>query len=185
MGSQCCCEEGIQGQSGMVDVSQVPIVNVGDERLDEPMHQKAGFNDVPVLDSEAQIQRKQDFGFGNQSPPPTAAAAPAAKQEPPPVQQESLKEPTFLVDVKAAGGKLGFGIGHRQGESSIEVVKIYETGIIPTWNKEHPDKLVTIGSRIVAVNGNPIVAKDREEMLRDIQDAVRMERLRLEVASEA
>mmetsp|Transcript_25454 Transcript_25454/g.59263 ORF Transcript_25454/g.59263 Transcript_25454/m.59263 type:complete len:201 (+) Transcript_25454:134-736(+) len=95
---------------------------------------------------------------------------------PPPAKEEPVapaKPDTFLVSIHTNGGKLGFGVGHKPGESTLHVVKVQETGCIPEWNKNNPDKQVTVGCRIVEINGSPVVPQDQEVMMKEISDACR------------
>mmetsp|Transcript_43620 Transcript_43620/g.102858 ORF Transcript_43620/g.102858 Transcript_43620/m.102858 type:complete len:192 (+) Transcript_43620:109-684(+) len=189
MGGACCCEEH-ETKAALVDVSQLPIVDYTEE-------QKPDSASVMMTDE----QEDADPGIHETSKPvpggldepikpaPLAADPPvieAVKAVPAPVVEEKLLAAgNFVVDVVSEGSKLGFGIGHKLGEPSIEVVKLHDVGMIPEWNREHPDKQVTIGCKIVAINGEPVVPGEREAMLKNITDAVQRPRLRLEIGQPA
>mmetsp|Transcript_35677 Transcript_35677/g.65433 ORF Transcript_35677/g.65433 Transcript_35677/m.65433 type:complete len:177 (+) Transcript_35677:81-611(+) len=173
MGARCCCEESQEQVATLVDVSQMPIEEDAQENLkDETLMVQSSVDDTKI------------------TPEPVAGGAPLpveekiATVEAPIKKVDTIDEDsnTFTIDVEVAGRRLGFGIGHKHGQASIEVVKLHDDGVIPEWNKTHgPDKQVVIGSKIVGLNGVRIVPKDREEMLQDITKAVSVPRLTMEI----
>eukprot|EP00971_Amphidinium_carterae_P263111 5220123-Amphidinium_carterae.2 len=106
------------------------------------------------------------------SPPAFAPEPPAVpevqEQPPPPPPAPHL----FLVSLDTrSGGKLGFGVGHKPGEMTLHVVKLQDVGLVPDWNRAHPDKQVSVGSRIHEINGKKVEPKEQELMMKDIADA--------------
>mmetsp|Transcript_3097 Transcript_3097/g.7900 ORF Transcript_3097/g.7900 Transcript_3097/m.7900 type:complete len:163 (+) Transcript_3097:66-554(+) len=159
MGNSCCCEESRES-AVLPNLTHVMV-----EETEDPLQAPEEDTEVPPAPLEIE-----------QEPEAEADVV---------VKKVGVVEPdasTFIIDVEVSGRKLGFGIGHRSGLAAVEVVKLHDDGVIADWNKSHyPEKQVVVGSKIVALNGTPIVEKDREAMLADIARAVQAPRVRMEV----
>mmetsp|Transcript_22973 Transcript_22973/g.42259 ORF Transcript_22973/g.42259 Transcript_22973/m.42259 type:complete len:182 (+) Transcript_22973:78-623(+) len=175
MGNQCCCEESREQSATLVNLSQMQI-----EETDEPapVPEEMELPPEPAVESMPPPVVEEKLVKVVEEPE-AEAAIPVPVKEVDPIPQAPS---TFTVEVVVSGRKLGFGIGHKHGLAAIEVVKLHEDGVIAEWNKTHyPEKQVVVGSRIVALNGVPIVAKERDDMLSDITEAVAAPRLRMEI----
>mmetsp|Transcript_15966 Transcript_15966/g.37645 ORF Transcript_15966/g.37645 Transcript_15966/m.37645 type:complete len:255 (+) Transcript_15966:62-826(+) len=86
---------------------------------------------------------------------------------------------TFTLEATSNGAKLGCFLGHKHQSSSIEVLQVLDKGIVPAWNQLHPDKQVTVGCLILAVNDVQVAPRGRDDMLQDISGALRKPNLKL------
>mmetsp|Transcript_61386 Transcript_61386/g.146274 ORF Transcript_61386/g.146274 Transcript_61386/m.146274 type:complete len:158 (-) Transcript_61386:33-506(-) len=87
--------------------------------------------------------------------PVGAAAAPAAAHVVLPAvkgsdDQGEFKQFSITID-KRAGGKHGVDVDCDES-GSLVIAQIRE-GLFLNWNRDHPDKKVQVGDRIVSVNG--------------------------------
>mmetsp|Transcript_133615 Transcript_133615/g.266589 ORF Transcript_133615/g.266589 Transcript_133615/m.266589 type:complete len:228 (-) Transcript_133615:728-1411(-) len=65
-----------------------------------------------------------------------------------------VRRPTvYAVSFDRRGASVGCGITYDSCAGISLVIESINEGPIQTWNAEHPDKVVRIGDRIVAVNG--------------------------------
>mmetsp|Transcript_36470 Transcript_36470/g.66818 ORF Transcript_36470/g.66818 Transcript_36470/m.66818 type:complete len:184 (-) Transcript_36470:175-726(-) len=180
MGARCCCEETHEQSGTLVDLSQTRVEEEYNQEKDGPQP----MDEPPPLPSNVD----EGTPVPPESPPLAAPMpVPVAEVVATPIKQVEVDvipqaAKTFTVEVEVSGRRLGFGIGHKHGLAAIEVVKVHEEGIIPEWNRIHyPEKQVVVGCKIVALNGRPIIAKDRDAMLSDITEAVAEPRLRMEI----
>lgn len=71
-----------------------------------------------------------------------------------------------LLEKEPVHNSLQLGIDYDQQAAQL-CIKCVETGPVTEWNIQHPDKAVKAGGRIVAVNGQQLVAKEMFKMVQD------------------
>mmetsp|Transcript_6139 Transcript_6139/g.14674 ORF Transcript_6139/g.14674 Transcript_6139/m.14674 type:complete len:179 (+) Transcript_6139:132-668(+) len=178
MGSthSCCCEEDLsQGSMVLPEVQRLPVVTMlgagGFQKTDKVQRDAAG--------NGMEVQFSANFNDG--SPVTTAP-----EQTPEVLEEQGVCHRAFLVDVLIPeGGKLGFGIVYREGENKLEVVKLHDNGMIKEWNQQHPDKIVQVGSHILAINDKRIAPATQQEMARAVANAFKSSHVRLLVEPKA
>mmetsp|Transcript_23403 Transcript_23403/g.43056 ORF Transcript_23403/g.43056 Transcript_23403/m.43056 type:complete len:179 (-) Transcript_23403:133-669(-) len=172
----CCCEEDLtQGSMAMPEVQRLPVVTM----LGASDYQKTDKVRPGTAGNGMEVQFAANFNDG--SPVTTAP-----ESTPEGLEERGNSRKTFLVDVLIPeGGKLGFGIVYREGENRLEVVKLHDNGMIKEWNREHPDKMVQVGSHILAINDEMITPASQEEMARAVAQAFKNTHVRLLVEPKA
>mmetsp|Transcript_13219 Transcript_13219/g.30085 ORF Transcript_13219/g.30085 Transcript_13219/m.30085 type:complete len:173 (-) Transcript_13219:189-707(-) len=147
MGGQCCCEEASNAQ-GTGDATHSQL-------MDPPVEMRTLAEGLPpaAMDefSGAVYAPKRTRGFWR-------------------VQEieEQQSEPPFFVQLELGDKKLGISVGHNRGAAELEILSVHETGLIPDWNKENPDKAVYPGCCITALNNKNVINKPGNEMLAEL-----------------
>mmetsp|Transcript_8953 Transcript_8953/g.16114 ORF Transcript_8953/g.16114 Transcript_8953/m.16114 type:complete len:181 (+) Transcript_8953:91-633(+) len=169
--THCCCEPADESMVDMAPPMTVEVEGRGPkpETVDYP-------SSLPVPESAAEVPAVPEE---SETSPPVVEPEPLPEVEPaPPPPPLDAASDCFLVTVDTTTGrKLGFGVGHKPGEVTLHVVKVQDAGIIPDWNRQNPDKQVLVGSRIREINGEKVVPKEQELMMKDIADACSQPRL--------
>mmetsp|Transcript_50111 Transcript_50111/g.119257 ORF Transcript_50111/g.119257 Transcript_50111/m.119257 type:complete len:220 (-) Transcript_50111:123-782(-) len=92
-------------------------------------------------------------GSLQQEAPPTAATA---------TDKANLEKLLALPDtfeakiVNGGGNTLGWSLGHKAGKASLHVVDVTDVGLIPSWNRQNPEKRIERGAEVLLLNGQLI-----------------------------
>mmetsp|Transcript_32094 Transcript_32094/g.75336 ORF Transcript_32094/g.75336 Transcript_32094/m.75336 type:complete len:177 (+) Transcript_32094:95-625(+) len=174
MVSLCCCSKG-DADTAMVCVTDDAIV---DSRQEHEVDAHAVFVlSGPKVGATKVTSKPETL----ENPQVTAAHIGSESTTDEGQSVEDGMARTFTVDVQPDGRKLGIGIGQKTGRSSIIVAAVNEQGMIPDWNRDHPDKRVCVGCAILAINGETVAQDDRQAALRTVRDALLRPRLQIEV----
>mmetsp|Transcript_11175 Transcript_11175/g.20325 ORF Transcript_11175/g.20325 Transcript_11175/m.20325 type:complete len:188 (-) Transcript_11175:74-637(-) len=176
MGGQCCCEADV-GSATMVEVSQNPVAN--SETLIMAEHETTAVGEIPpppaYSSQEAGDTVQAKLSEADKAPEGALGkAAPNSKEE-----DQEVVGPEFRVRLDTQGGRLGFRIGHKPGEDSLQVVDVHVQGALADWNKAHPERMVECGCCIIAINGTPVRSKDQNDMMKDVVEACKSPTLEL------
>lgn len=176
--SKCCAHDDEQPEQQISAHVRDTVPGIGSmPGLDEPRAvraQQEAVRQEPEAAATAESQQ-QDFELSREEGP--VSVPPPVKESEPVPSPSREAEPVFYqftID-RSSGGKLGIDVDHEDNRTLL--VENVKEGLVQDWNLAHPELQVTVGDRIVEVNGV------KEDVMRMLEECKKPQLLECRVKS--